>query len=248
MYSLDINFLNDRAAKPEFDGGAVAQGGPINWTPAIIGAVVGLLPVLAVGGAWLLFSNMNSNLQRELTQLEGQLQEQEQAQQRLQEAIAQAEQAEEDARALVTVFDEIKPWSALLQSFRDSVPSGVRMASIQQGENEEGEGQISISGHAISFDDVNDFVLVLERSPFLNAEETKLQSANLVENPIEFELPEDAPSGVEVRLPQVVEYTITAELTDLPASELLPELESTLAVGLTSRIQALQELQERGAF
>lgn len=249
MYSLDINFLNDRAEKPDFEGGSGgAQAGPINWTPAIIGAVVGLLPVLAVGGAWLFFSNANSGLQQELAQLESQLQEQQAAQERLQAAIDQAEEAEDDARALVTVFDEIKPWSALLQSFRDAVPNGVRISSIQQGENEDEESQISITGNAISFDDVNDFLLVLERSPFLNAEETNLQSANLVDNPIQFELPDDAPSGVEVRLPQVVEYTISAELTDLPASELLPELESTLAVGLTSRIQALQDLQDRGAF
>lgn len=248
MYSLDINFLNDRAAKPEFEGGAGVQAGPVNWTPAIIGAVVGLLPLLAVGAAWLVLGNVNSGLQQELTQLEGQLQEQEQAQQRLQEAIAQAEQAEEDAAALVTVFDQIKPWSALLQTFRDTVPNGVQISSIQQVENEEGEDQITVSGNAVSFDDVNDFVLVLERSPFLNAEETQLQSANLIDNPTEVELPEDAPSGVEVRLPQVVQYTIVAGLSDLPASELLPELESTLSVGLTSRIQALQDLQERGAF
>lgn len=249
MYSLDINFLNDRAAKPEFDGGGIgAQAGPVNWTPAIIGAVVGLVPLVAVGGAWLLLGNMNARLQQDLTQLQGRLQEQEQAQQRLQEAIAQAEQAEDDARALVTVFDQIKPWSALLQTFRDTVPNGVQITSIEQTEGEEGAEQVSITGQATTFDGVNDFLLVLERSPFLNAEETNLQSANLIDNPLTFELPEDAPSGVEVRLPQVVQYTIAAELTDIPASELLPELESTLAVGLTSRIQALQDLQERGAF
>ncbi len=248
MYSLDINFLNDRAEKPEFDGGGGVASGPVNWTPAIIGAVVGLLPILAVGGAWLLLSNTNSGLRQELTQLESQLQEQEQAQQRLQEAIAQAEQAEDDARALVTVFDQIKPWSALLQTFRNTVPNGVQISSIVQGEDEEGEGQITVTGNAVSFDDVNDFVLVLERSPFLEAENTELQSANLVDNPTQVELPEDAPSGVEVRLPQVVQYSIVAGLNDLPASELLPELESTLSVGLTSRIQALQELQDRGAF
>ncbi|MGB3492721.1 MAG: PilN domain-containing protein [Elainellaceae cyanobacterium] len=248
MYSLDINFLSDRAEKPEFEGGAGVQSGPVNWTPAILGAVVGLLPLLAVGGAWLFFGNSNAGLAQELAQLESQLQEQQQAQQRLQDAIDQAEQAEDDARALVTVFDQIKPWSALLQSFRDAVPSGVQISSIQQGENEDEGSQITITGNAVSFDNVNDFLLGLERSPFLNADETNLQSANLVDNPTEFALPDDAPSGVEVRLPQVVEYAISTELNDLPASELLPELESTLAVGLTSRIQALQDLQERGAF
>lgn len=249
MYSLDINFLSDREERPAgLEASPVAVGGPVNWAPAVVGLVIGAVPLALVLGGWLFLQNQNSQLQNRVAELDSQLAEQQAAEQQLAEANARAQQAEDDARALVTVFDEIKPWSAMMQNFRDTVPNGVQITSVQQtssGSTTEEGGEISIGGFANSFDDVNDFVLVLSRSPFLDAEGTRLEGATLRDSPINFELPEGAPTGFEVRVPQVVEYTIVAKLTDLPASELIPELESTLAVGLTSRIQALQD---RGAF
>ncbi len=247
MYSLDINFLSDRQERTGgTDFSPVATGGPVNWTPAVIGAIVGAIPLAAVLGGWLFLQNSNAALQRRVAELDSQLAAQQAAEQQLAEANARAQQAESDARALVTVFDEIKPWSAIMQSLQDNVPNGVQISSIEQtaGSGEE-SGNISIQGFANSFDDVNDFVLVLSRSPFLDAETTRLEGAMLRDSPINFELPEGTPSGFEVRVPQVVEYTIIATLTDLPASQLLTELENTFAVGLTSRIQALQD---RGAL
>ncbi len=249
MYSLDINFLNDRAERPAAGGGDIAPAsaqGPVNWAPAIAGVIVGAIPLALVLGGWLFLQNRNAALQSQVAELDAQLAAQQAAEAQLQEANARAQQAEDDARALVTVFDEIKPWSAMMQNFRDTVPNGVQITDIQQTApgGEEG-GQITISGFANSFDDVNDFVLVLSRSPFLDAEGTRLESATLTDSPISFELPEGSPQDVEIRVPQVVQYTVIAEMTELPASQLIPELESTLAVGLTSRIQALQD---RGAF
>ncbi|MGF1497928.1 MAG: PilN domain-containing protein [Elainellaceae cyanobacterium] len=246
MYSLDINFLNDRDVRPDVGekvGGAIAPG-QVNWTPAIVGAIIGLLPIAGVLGSWLLLQNLNAGLQEERDDLTARIAAQGANEQEVAAAVARAEQAEADARALVTVFDQIKPWSAMLQNVRDTVPGGIQVTSVEQAEGEQ-ENQVTITGFAVSFDDVNDFLLVLRRSPFISAEGTELQSASLTNYPIDFELPENAPSGVEVRIPQVVQYSIVAQLTDLPASELLPELENTLAVGLTSRIQALQD---RGAF
>lgn len=246
MYSLDINFLNDRAERPAAGGDiapAAAQG-PVNWTPAIIGVIVGAIPLALVLGGWLFLQNRNAALQGRVAELDAQLAAQQAAEAQLSEANARAQQAEDDARALVTVFDEIKPWSAMLQNFRDTVPNGVQITDIQQTAGEDGD-QINITGFANSFDDVNDFVLVLSRSPFIEAEGTRLDSATLTDSPISFELPEGSPADVEIRVPQVVQYSITAQVTELPASELIPELESTLAVGLTSRIQALED---RGAF
>lgn len=248
MYSLDINFLNDRTSQPSELGAApVRGGGPVNWTPAYVGLAVGAVPLALVLGLWILLANTNAGLRERVAELESQLAAQQVAEQQLQEANARAQQAEEDARALVTVFDEIKPWSALLQSIRDTVPNGVQITDVQQVEaTEPGEtDQISITGYATSFDNVNDFLLLVQRSPFFENEGTRLDTAALTDYPVNFELPDNAPSGVEVRVPQVVQYTILAQLTDLPASELIADLESTLAVGLTSRIQALQD---RGAF
>ncbi|MGB3612962.1 MAG: PilN domain-containing protein [Elainellaceae cyanobacterium] len=246
MYGLDINFLNDRTAQNAdyTDTSTPTVREQSNWRPAIVGAIIGLTPLVLVGAGWLVLNSLNSNLEARRDELEAQLVAQRSTQQELDDALQRAQQAEDDAKALVTVFDEIKPWSALLQSIQDSVPSGVQISGVEQGEGETGQTVI-ISGFAVSFDDVSDFVLVLKRSPFVDADSTNLESASLTDYPVDFELPEGASSEVDVRVPQVVEYSISANLTDLPASQLLAELESTLAVGLTSRIQALRD---RGAF
>ncbi|MGJ3252371.1 MAG: PilN domain-containing protein [Elainellaceae cyanobacterium] len=268
MYSLDINFLNDRTERPSESDIRTSStaGGRGDNLPIFVGLAVGAIPLVLVMASWLVLQNLNASARRESAELDAQLATQTSFQAQLASLTAEANQAEEAARALVTVFDRIKPWSALLQSIRDSVPSGVQISSVEQGEGEPPDPPtntaaatdaaapaqpepppivINISGFASSFNEVNDFLLVLQRSPFLEAEGTRLLSAQLADYPEQIELPDDAPSGVEVRVPQVVEYNIEAELTDLPASELLPELESTLAVGLTSRIQALRD---RGAF
>ncbi|MEL6223593.1 MAG: PilN domain-containing protein [Cyanobacteria bacterium J06626_14] len=248
MYSLDINFLNDREERPSgLDAAPVATGGgPINWTPAIVGTIVGAVPLVFVLGGWLFLQNQNARLQRRVAELDTELQAVGAAQQQLAEERALAQQAQDDALALATVFDEIRPWSAMMRNFSLTVPSGVQIRSIQQGAGLEEESRnVVVSGFANSFDDVNDFVLVLARSPFLDAETTRLESATLVDFPDNFELPEGTATGREIRVPQVVQYNIRATMTDLPASELISELENTLAVGLSSRIRALQD---RGAL
>ena len=250
MYGLDINFLSDREERAlDSDyGGARIGGAQVNWTPAIIGAGLGLIPLLGVLGFWGFTQQSNTRLAQRQAELEAEVAEQGRVREVLAEAEARAQAAEADARALVTVFDQIKPWSAMMASIRETIPGGVQVQTVQQSE-ESIDGvtrqNIELRGLALTFDDVNDFVLVLRRSPFLDADNTNLVTAQLIENPETIALPEDAPNGTEVRQPKVVEYTIGSTLTDRPASELLSELESTLAVGLTSRIQTLQD---KGAF
>jgi type IV pilus assembly protein PilN len=103
--------------------------------------------------------------------------------------------------------------------------------------------RIKVTGRAKSFAEVNDFLLTLQRSPFLTSKETKIATSKLIDNPIKVTLPEERITGteIEVTLPKVVEYTIETTLTDLPASALLQDLERTLSVGLASRIQALRD-------
>jgi type IV pilus assembly protein PilN len=105
--------------------------------------------------------------------------------------------------------------------------------------------RIKLTGRAKSFNEVNDFILTLQRSPFLTSKDTKLTNSKLIDSPtkITFAEKEAGASGdkVEVKLPKVVEYTIETTLTDLPASALLKDLERTLSVGLASRIQALRD-------
>ena len=251
MYSLDVNFLNDRSERPE--GAEVPSGGgggpQANWTPAILGLLVGLVPLGLVLLGWGAMQKANSDLTNQRDELQVKVDEQGRVAEVVAAAEARAQAAEDSANALITVFDQIKPWSAMMASVRETIPGGVQVKSVQQG-TEQVDGQtrqkVELEGVALSFDDVNDFVLVLRRSPFLDPDNTALITSSLVDNPESITLSEDAPQGIEVRQPKVVRYTISAVLSDRPASELLAELESTLAVGLTSRIQTIQNLQEQG--
>lgn len=102
--------------------------------------------------------------------------------------------------------------------------------------------KIAVTGVARSFNDVNDFVLTLQRSPFLQGDAVKLVTSKLIENPTTVEFSDQGGGqDLEVKLPQVVEYRIEGSLTNLPASDLLQDLERTLSVGLASRIQALRD-------
>lgn len=106
--------------------------------------------------------------------------------------------------------------------------------------------RIRVTGRAKSFSEVNDFILTLQRSPFLTSKDTKLATSKLIDNPTKISFEERAgqtasTDKVEIKFPQVVEYTIDTTLTELPASALLQDLERTLSVGLASRIQALRD-------
>ena len=106
--------------------------------------------------------------------------------------------------------------------------------------------RIRVTGRAKSFSEVNDFILTLQRSPFLTSKDTKLATSKLIDNPTKISFEEKdgqstSSDKVEIKFPQVVEYTIDTTLTELPASALLQDLERTLSVGLASRIQALRD-------
>lgn len=275
MYSLDINFLNDRSERPSEAGLARgARGGRVSSDPRpyYLGAALAIALPALVGGFWLYLQNENRTLENRQADLDSQLSALQAQLGEVTSINTQIQQIESENRALASVFDYIKPWSAILQDIRSRVPTGVQISSIEQIKSEalpppppspspspspaDGAAasptpppvpeapppKVAVSGVARSFNDVNDFVLTLQRSPFLKGEEVRLVTSQLVDNPTEVEF--DNPSGgqnLEVKLPQVVQYKIEGNLTNLPASELLQDLERTLSVGLASRIQALRD-------
>jgi type IV pilus assembly protein PilN len=100
---------------------------------------------------------------------------------------------------------------------------------------------VSIEGVACNFNDINDFTLVLQRSPLLNpasvAIERAEQQAEMLDPLVEGRCP-----GTPVDAPSyLVDYTLRANLTDTPASELIEELEQQGAVGLVTRLRALRD-------
>jgi type IV pilus assembly protein PilN len=282
MYALDINFLNDRGERQPGPGKRKPKpGASTSQTPFYLGLAVAVaLPALA-GGGWVFLQSQNSSLEQRQAALDSELATIKQQQAEVDAIKKQVSDYEASNTALATVFDRIKPWSAILQDIRDRVPNGVQISLIEQLEPEPPAAatpvgspspspgaspgaspdpnapvvpalpaepprqRIKLTGRAKSFNEVNDFILTLQRSPFVTSKDTKLTNSKLIDSPtkITFEENKGVTSGdkVEVKLPKVVEYTIETTLTDLPASALLKDLERTLSVGLASRIQALRD-------
>jgi type IV pilus assembly protein PilN len=271
MYSLDINFLNDRVDRSADAGLRTATRVADSPRPLYIGMAVGIFPLALVLGLWFFLSQRNQALQQQLADLDSQLNALQADLQEVNTINQQIATINADNKALATVFDRIKPWSAILQDIRDRVPRGVQVSIIEQKEPLQTPGAppppppspspaagaspaapaavpepppstIEITGQARTFSDVNDFLLTLQQSSFLTQKDTRLVSADLIDNPTQIKFENQQTSGkLKAELPKVVQFKIATTLTDRPASELLQDLERTLAVGLPARIQALRE-------
>ncbi|MEQ8957885.1 MAG: PilN domain-containing protein [Coleofasciculus sp. C2-GNP5-27] len=269
MYSLDINFLKDR---PEYHQAEKGSESPKakkqiqmgEMTPLILGVIVGLLPLALVAGiGFLWLPQQNAKLEEEIAEIDAELQTLQAEKNKINDLNTQIQQVRQETEALATVFNQIKPWSAILQDIRDRVPAGVQIQAIEQTETEteaadDAEGSaplptinLEISGTARSFDDVNNFLLTLQESPFFQDEETHIVNAELEDNPAKLEVPqkEDGETVAEItyELPKVVGYTVETSLTNVPASELLREIDRKGAVGLVARIKALQQIEQNPA-
>ncbi len=252
MYSLDVNFLKDRPAyqkKPERKGGIALNLPTGNLTPVYVGVGLGVgLPVLLGVGWWL--------LQGKIVELEGTVAQLDQESKKLDTEIgnlnkikAETNAIKGETQALVTVFDQIRPWSAMLQDLRDRIPTAVQIETIKQippiapvvGQPAPNPaGGLEITGLARSFNDVNDFLLSLQQSRFLKSTESRITTATLVDAPL---IPgmDQPTNGVVIKPPQVVKYTIQSIMSDVPASELIRELEKKGTVGLVTRIRSMQQ-------
>ncbi|MBP0034428.1 MAG: PilN domain-containing protein [Roseofilum sp. Belize BBD 4] len=259
MYGLDINFLKDRpgyletpATNPKGGGGSSAS--PTNAIPLIAGLVVGAAAVGGTLGVKLfVIDPQNADLQAQLDGINANIEQQEAKTQEIGAIQVQTEAIRTQTLALATVFNQIKPWSALLQEIRDRAPASIQISSVEQIEFELPDPNppeeapdatinikgLQIQGSARSYDDVNDFMLLLKNSDFLAGEKTKLLRANLEANNTQVEVPEG--SDLEVSLPDVVAFNIETPLSDKGASELMAQLESKGAIGLVSRIETLRE-------
>jgi type IV pilus assembly protein PilN len=99
---------------------------------------------------------------------------------------------------------------------------------------------VEISGFARSFSDANDFMLSLQQSRFFKPAQTKIITAELVDALIQ--RGSQSATDIQIKPPQIVKYTIQSSLSNVPASELIPELEQKGAVGLVNRIRSMQQI------
>ncbi|MBE9031329.1 PilN domain-containing protein [filamentous cyanobacterium LEGE 11480] len=255
-------------------GGGASSGGGGGLNPLLIGALVGLLPLALVGLGWGFLTVTKGGNEQRLAEVKAQVAQIEQKEKERDKARADLQKAKAQITALTGVFSNIKPWSAMSQDLRDRLPAGMQISEIVQKTKAappppaatapspspgtappvaEPIGRIEISGFADSFDKVNDFLVVLQKSNFLTPEATRIVAAEKREDtklsPISLPGPDgDASSdGPTVnaedlpKLPAKVSFKIETELAKVSTDELLRELDRKGAVGLVSRIEALKE-------
>lgn len=269
MYSLDINFLNDRPEyKPEGARQKTRAVPTDSKRPLFIGAAVAVALLAAAGGSLLFLQAQNASLEQRQSELDSQLGDLTAKQKQIADINGQTKQIKDETGALASVFNLVKPWSAMMQEVRDRIPPGVQILTIAQSTPSNQPtpqpspspsagaaapavappaSVLQITGIANSFNDVNDFLLVLQKSNFLKAENTKLVKATLQKEAVRVEPARlqntQQPTLNADQLPQLpkqVEFQIETALSDVPASDLLRELDRKGAVGLVTRIEDLQ--------
>ncbi len=136
MYTLDINFLRDRPEYKQDEPAKVSTKkgpSPTKDLLPLVGALLFCLGInAAVMGIWWRATNENNGL----TTVQAALDE-EVAKLNTQASAIKAINAETDKvtaeyKALAGVFDQIKPWSAMLQDLSSRTPAGVQIAKIEQ--------------------------------------------------------------------------------------------------------------------
>jgi type IV pilus assembly protein PilN len=250
MYSLDVNFLKDRERLDKGSEKKPKKSMPVgDMTPLYIGLGIGLCLPIFVGAGWFILQTKSGELQSNITQLEQKNQELEAKIGDIKKISAEVTAVKGETQALVTVFDQIRPWSAMLLDIKQRIPGTVQLDSVKQvaqiGVSPNAApttgtiptSGVEINGFARSFNDVNDFLLTMKQSRFFNANDARISSAESVPA----QLPSDVVLPPGFKPPQVIKYTIQTNLSDIRASELIRELEEKGTVGLVARIRSLQQ-------
>ncbi|MEY2984163.1 MAG: hypothetical protein RLZZ568_780 [Cyanobacteriota bacterium] len=250
MYNLEVNLLKERT--PDLDRSVqttavtLEMDGLHKQMPIYIGgAVMLLLPTLA-GLATLVVDWQTGKIQADLQQLEREMTQFQGEDQRIQALNAQTASIHQEADGLINVLNQVKPWSALFQEMSNQLPLDVQLESIRQA----GE-QLTLSGVAENYAALNDFLLALQSSQFLQAEQTKLMAATTESSPTT-DTEETAGEGNEAETTNTelgtsrqisagVRYTIQTALTATPDQDLMPVLMRNGAIGLVARFKFLEQ-------
>lgn len=248
MYNIDINFLKDRkldalAGTTTYKKKSATSAE--DKLPLLMGTGVAVALVAIAGGALFFLNNQKTSQTEAIAQLETEIQRLQGKNQEISQIQSEIDGITREIAILVSVFDQIKPWSAMLGEIASVTPNNIQIRSLNQSE----DGSLIINGYADSYDQVNDLFLTLKNSPLLNSEATKLTTTSLVDNPssVIFDRAqlydsdiENPDTGVTVELPKVVLYTITTAITDESSQKYLNQLNRQGAIGLVSRLTTLQ--------
>jgi type IV pilus assembly protein PilN len=139
MYSLDINLLSER---PEYQSGRQAQSkgatkvstAKYGKVPLYIGGAVAVVALVTTGGGWLLLGQQTTQLEAKQKDLDTKLGSLKAQDARLAAIGAETTQITGETQALASIFNQVQPWSAVLQDLRESIPQGVQISSVIQSE------------------------------------------------------------------------------------------------------------------
>ena len=253
MYNIDINFLKDRKLDALASPTAFKKKAAVSTEqklPIMIGSGVALGLIALVGGAWFILNGQKSSQQKAIAQLDQEIQRLNGKNQDVKAIETEINNVNREINVLSSVFEQLKPWSAMLSEIASVTPETIQIDSISQSGNK----NLTIRGFADSYERVNDLVLTLKNSPLLNAEATQLAETSLVSSPnnIIFDLAQLDPNNddqvnnqLEIEIPEVVSYTIETAITNESSQKYLTELNQEGAIGLVSRINTLQR---KGVF
>lgn len=226
MYTIDINFLKDRQAA---EGVGEAQPiADVNWL--IGGGVVAVILLASTGIYYFVLSGQRANLQQEVQRLTNQEQQLDKQLAELKAKEAKITTIDQQTQQLLTLFVGDIPASAILQDIRERTPANVKIKSFQQLDRKITlEGEVAASSPKDSaFDQINDFMLKLQESPFLAANGVELKSAKL------------APPRKDVEV-DIAQYSIELTLTPANALDLEAALQRVQSDGILARIAILRQ-------
>jgi type IV pilus assembly protein PilN len=231
MYSLDVNFLKDRHLNRTVQTTSNFEISTVinlrKQLPLFIGVGVGAGFLALTGLLGLTVGWKTSETQAKIQQLDGELGQVQVQSKKLEDIRGELKAVEAKNKALVGVFNQIRPWSAIIQE----IP-----ANPNQGQPNPA-ARLKISGFASNYEAVNDYLLTLQASPFLEGKQTVIESAALADLPLDVA---NQYKNINVTFPQVVQFVITAQLSDTPATQQLPNLARNGAIGVVTRINTLK--------
>lgn len=133
MYSLDVNFLKDRPefVKPEQN----KQRAKINVgtnVPLVAGIAVGAFLPLVVAGFWWWQQSEQGSLEANIAQVQADLDKAAKEQGELQTVRQETNLYKQQTQALASVFEQVRPWSAMVKDISERVPPGIQITCIAQ--------------------------------------------------------------------------------------------------------------------
>ncbi|MCA6599370.1 MAG: PilN domain-containing protein [Pseudanabaena sp. M57BS1SP1A06MG] len=231
MYTLEINFLNDRAA-PE---ALAVERKPIADSQFLIyGGAVAVVALALVGGAFLFLNSANEGLQQELAKLTATETSLTSKIKSLEDQEKQLQAIQDRTNQILNLFVGNLPVSAVIDDLRRRTPLTVQIKSITQqtaaaaAPQASSQSTITLNGTATNYNELNDYILLLKSSPLLDSDKTKLVSSTL------------QPATTDKNF-TLVDFQILATTTSKSPAELLPQLQKLGADGLVARVNLLRQ-------